>query len=247
MHPAELTLLESMVRYVSKGTTSVQVILATQSARFLDQFDPDDVVVADRVKGATEFSRLDADKLEVWLEDYSLGELWEMNDIGGRPTGTWREGFAVTRLLICVEGQTEEDFVEYVLAPHLYTRGYTAVAAKLMGTAISRANRGGVKAWDDVLKDIVNKLRGDRGLIVSTMVDYYGMPRDWPGRAAVPPSGETPSQIAVPIEQGMSDAVVGEMGSGFNAGRFVPYVMMHEFEALLFSNCNRLAIGMGKA
>ncbi len=91
MHPAELTLLESMVRYVSKGTTSVQVILATQSARFLDQFDPDDVVVADRVKGATEFSRLDADKLEVWLEDYSLGELWEMNDIGGRPTGTWRE------------------------------------------------------------------------------------------------------------------------------------------------------------
>ncbi len=102
------------------------------------------------------------------------------------------------------------------------------------------------RQWDDVLKDIVNKLRGDRGLIVSTMVDYYGMPRDWPGRAAVPPSGETPSQIAVPIEQGMSDAVVGEMGSGFNAGRFVPYVMMHEFEALLFSNCNRLAIGIGK-
>ena len=150
----------------------------------------------------------------------------------------------MTRLLICVEGQTEEDFVEYVLAPHLYTRGYTAVAAKLMGTAISRDNRGGVKAWDDVLKDIVNKLRGDRGLIVSTMVDYYGMPRDWPAREAVPPSGATPSQIADPIEQGMLDAVVGEMGSGFNAGRFVPYVVMHEFEAMLFSDCNGLAVGI---
>lgn len=152
----------------------------------------------------------------------------------------------MTRLLICVEGQTEEDFVEYVLAPHLYARGYTAVAAKLMGTAISRKNRGGVKAWDDVLKDIVNKLRGDRGLIVSTMVDYYGMPRDWPGRAAVPPGGATPSQIAAPIEQGMLDDVASDMGSGFNTGRFVPYVMMHEFEAMLFSDCSKLAVGIGQ-
>ena len=91
MHPAEITLFEAMVGYVSKDAGGVQVILATQSARLLDQFEIEDVVVADRVKGATEFSRLDAEKLEVWLERYSLGELWEMNDIGGRPTGTWRE------------------------------------------------------------------------------------------------------------------------------------------------------------
>lgn len=152
----------------------------------------------------------------------------------------------MTRLLVSVEGETEELFVYQALAPHLYARGYTSVVASLMGTAISRDNRGGVKAWDDVLKDIVNKLRGDRGLIVSTMVDYYGMPRDWPGRAAIPPNGATPSQIAVPIEQGMLDAVMREMGSGFDASRFVPYVMMHEFEAMLFSDCSRLAIGIGQ-
>ena len=151
----------------------------------------------------------------------------------------------MTRLLVSVEGETEELFVYQVLAPHLYARGYTSVVASLMGTAISRDNRGGVKAWDDVLKDIVNKLRGDRGLIVSTMVDYYGMPRDWPGRDVVPPSGATSSQIADPIEQGMMDAVVREMGSGFEASRFVPYVMMHEFEAMLFSDCGRLAVGIG--
>ncbi len=150
----------------------------------------------------------------------------------------------MTRLLVSVEGRTELRFVYEVLAPHLYTLGYTSVVASLMGTAVSRENRGGVKAWSDVLQDIVNKLRGDRGLIVSTMVDYYGMPHNWPGRAAVPPSGETPSQIAGPIEQGMLDAVVSEMGSGFNARRFVPYVMMHEFEALLFSDCNGLAVGI---
>ena len=91
MHPAEIELLASMVRYVSKGVAGVQVILATQSARLLDQFDPEDVVVADRVKGATEFSRLDAEKLDVWLERYSLGELWEKNEFGGRPTGPWQE------------------------------------------------------------------------------------------------------------------------------------------------------------
>lgn len=91
MHPAEITLLEAMVGYVSKDAGGVQVILATQSARLLDQFDPEDVVVADRVKGATEFSRLDAEKLKVWRERYSLGELWEKNEFGGRPTGPWQE------------------------------------------------------------------------------------------------------------------------------------------------------------
>ena len=152
----------------------------------------------------------------------------------------------MTRLLVSVEGRTELRFVYEVLAPHLYTRGYTSVVASLMGTAVSRDKRGGVKAWADVLKDIVNKLREDRGLIVSTMVDYYGMPRDWPGRAAVPPSGATPSQIADPIEQGMLDAVVRDIGSDFDASRFVPYVMMHEFEAMLFSDCSELAAGIGR-
>lgn len=88
MHPVAVTLLAAIIRSVSVDT---QVIFATQSTRLLDKFDPEDVVVADRVKGATEFSRLDAEKLEVWLERYSLGELWEKNELGGRPTGSWHE------------------------------------------------------------------------------------------------------------------------------------------------------------
>ena len=152
----------------------------------------------------------------------------------------------MTRLLVSVEGRTELAFVYEVLAPYLYTRGYTSVVASLMGRARSRDKRGGVKAWAGVLQDIANKLNGDRGLVVSTMVDYYGMPRDWPGRDVVPPGDATPSQIADPIEQGMRNAVVSEMGDGFDARRFVPYVTMHEFEALLFSNCDGLAIGIGR-
>ena len=152
----------------------------------------------------------------------------------------------MTRLLVSVEGRTELRFVYEVLAPHLYARGYTEVVASLMGRARSRDKRGGVKAWAGVLQDIVDKLKGDRGLIVSTMVDYYGMRRDWPGRDVVPPRDATPSQIADPIEQGMLDAVVREMGGSFDARRFVPYVVMHEFEAMLFSDCNELAVGIGR-
>ena len=88
MHPAAIDLLAAMVKSVSVET---QVILATQSPTLVDRFEPQDVLVADRVKGATEFTRLDSDKLAVWLEDYSLGELWQMGDFDGHPTASWKE------------------------------------------------------------------------------------------------------------------------------------------------------------
>ena len=83
LHPLAITMLASMIKTASVDT---QVILATQSPILLDYFEPEDVLVADRVDGATEFRRLSSDKLAIWLEDYSIGELWEKNDLGGRPT-----------------------------------------------------------------------------------------------------------------------------------------------------------------
>ena len=71
-----------MIHSVSEET---QVILATQSPILLDHFDPEEVLVADRVKGGTELTRLDAESLEIWLQEYSLGQLWEKNELGGRP------------------------------------------------------------------------------------------------------------------------------------------------------------------
>ena len=82
LHPYAITLLASMVKSASVDT---QVILATQSPMLLDYFEPEDVLVADRVDGATEFRRLDSDELAVWLEDYSIGELWEKNYFDGNP------------------------------------------------------------------------------------------------------------------------------------------------------------------
>ena len=88
LHPLAVTLLESLAGSASVDT---QVILATQSPTMLDHFGPEDVLVADRDKGATKFTRLDPERLEVWLERYSLGELWEKNELGGRPTGIHNE------------------------------------------------------------------------------------------------------------------------------------------------------------
>jgi hypothetical protein len=51
----------------------------------LDHFDPEDVLVADRVDGGTQVRRLERERLGEWLEDYSLGQHWEKNEFGGRP------------------------------------------------------------------------------------------------------------------------------------------------------------------
>ena len=83
LHPYALELLAALVRQASATT---QVIVSTQSSLLLDHFDPQDVLVADRIDGGTQLTRLESEKLKKWLEDYSLGQLWEKNEFGGRPT-----------------------------------------------------------------------------------------------------------------------------------------------------------------
>ena len=82
LHPYAITLLASMVK---RAAVDSQVIMATQSPTLLDHFEPEDVIVTNRVNGEAIFERLDPQRYSVWLEDYSMGELWEKNEIGGRP------------------------------------------------------------------------------------------------------------------------------------------------------------------
>lgn len=82
LHPCAITLLASLIKQASTGT---QVIISTQSPLLLDHFQPKDVLVAERVAGGTEFSRLDSTRLDSRLQDCSLGRLWEKNELGGRP------------------------------------------------------------------------------------------------------------------------------------------------------------------
>jgi len=82
LHPYAIELLASLIRQASKET---QVIAATQSSLLLDHFDPEDVLVANRVDGATTIERLKPEPLAEWLKEYSLGQLWEKGEFAGRP------------------------------------------------------------------------------------------------------------------------------------------------------------------
>lgn len=83
LHPFAIEILASLVKQASVET---QVIVSTQSSLLLDHFEPEDVLVANRVEGATQISRLDSAQLTTWLNEYSLGQLWEKNELGGRPS-----------------------------------------------------------------------------------------------------------------------------------------------------------------
>jgi len=82
LHPYATTMLANLIKAAS---TDTQIIVSTQSALLLDHFQPEDVLVADLEEGATTLKRLQSENLAVWLEEYSLGQLWEKNQFGGRP------------------------------------------------------------------------------------------------------------------------------------------------------------------
>lgn len=81
LHPVAITLLAEMIDAVADGK---QVIVATQSAQLVSEFDPSDIIVAETEDGMTTFNRLDESQLGDWLNEYSLGDLWLMNHLGGR-------------------------------------------------------------------------------------------------------------------------------------------------------------------
>ena len=82
LHPVAINKLAGLIRKVSHTS---QVIVSTQSTNFIDNFEAEDIIVADRKNNETVLRRLDAEELAGWLEDYSIGEVWEKNTIGGQP------------------------------------------------------------------------------------------------------------------------------------------------------------------
>ena len=97
--------------------------------------------------------------------------------------------------------------------------------------------QGGVKKWEVAQKDIVRTLR--EGRFCTTMFDYYGMPTDWPGREA---AKALPWDLrAGHVEKQLLTEVTAMMGDRFDPRFFIPYVQLHEFEALAFVNAEKLA------
>lgn len=81
LHPFAIAKLAGMIK---KASVQSQIIIATQSINLVNEFSADDIIVANRENNQTVFNRQSDESLKIWLEDYSIGELWEKNVIGGR-------------------------------------------------------------------------------------------------------------------------------------------------------------------
>lgn len=147
----------------------------------------------------------------------------------------------MVRVHVLVEGQTEETFVKGVLQPHLNQR-QIYLFPRLIGKP---SHRGGIGEYPRARRDILATLKQESHAFCTTMFDYYAMPDSWPRRDA---AKESPlPQRPVMIEQAILADIAGELGDGFNVARLIPYVQMHEFEALLFSDAKLLADGLDLA
>ncbi len=82
LHPYAISLLAELVKSVSDKT---QVILSTQSVNLVNEFEPEDIIIVENDKNESTFKRLDSNSLADWLEEYTLGDLWNKNVIGGNP------------------------------------------------------------------------------------------------------------------------------------------------------------------
>ena len=85
LHPTAIAKLAGMIKSVSKK--GCQVIIATQSTDLISHFQPEDIITVDQIEGESKFNRLDRKKLSLWLDDYTIDDLWKRNIIStGQPS-----------------------------------------------------------------------------------------------------------------------------------------------------------------
>jgi len=134
----------------------------------------------------------------------------------------------MTRLLMLVEGQTEEIFVKQTLTPYLAERGVHVESPIVLWTKrISSGGgfRGGVTNWNQIRKNLM-PMTYDGDAWVTTLLDFYGLPDDFPGYQEAIGPGDPRLHV-----RALQDRFAMEIGYA----RLIPFIALHEFEAWLFS------------
>ena len=142
--------------------------------------------------------------------------------------------------MILVEGRTESRFVSEVLADYLAIKGIYARPTLLD----KPGQKGGDVKFIRAKRDIGNHLKQWQDSYVSIFVDYYGIKSDWPGLNTANEK-VSPSEIAKALNEAATDIISEEFAEQNAKQRFIPFVAVHEFEALLFSDPVILADGIG--
>jgi hypothetical protein len=138
----------------------------------------------------------------------------------------------VKTLYVFCEGPTEQRFCGEVLAPHLLTCGFLHVPTVLVEFSRRKGviNRGGVKSYTPLRRDIVNKMRQrpEKDVFFTTMLDLYGLPRTFPGKKGLVRNPANPTPYV--------EALEAEFARDIGHRRFVPHIQLHEYETLLFAD-----------
>lgn len=130
------------------------------------------------------------------------------------------------RIIIICEGQTEQEFTQDVLQPHFTPLGIS------LGYPTILKSGGGIVAWSRLKKQIETHLKQDKNTIVSTFIDYYGLQKkhqfpNW--KAHISLYEQNKFEAIDLLEKGMKDSLEEDLQH-----RFIPYIQLHEFEALMF-------------
>lgn len=134
------------------------------------------------------------------------------------------------RLYVIAEGQTEQRFVEKILADHL---GHYQISATASAVITSRGYKGGLLSYIKAKSDILRWLKEHQNSDVrfTTMFDFYRLPADFPGYHQAKHSN--PYLKVEFLEQALAQDIKDQ--------RFIPYIQVHEFEALIFADPAKLA------
>ena len=138
---------------------------------------------------------------------------------------------------VLCEGQTEQGFVEKVLRPYLQDNGIKGVNGILITTNKKKNARGGLLSYNHALTDLRilqrTKIDGDfERHIFTTMFDFYALPDDFPGFEKIKTIRDPYLKVSN-LEKDFADEI--------NDNRFIPYIQLHEFEALLFCGIEYIA------
>lgn len=137
---------------------------------------------------------------------------------------------------VIVEGQTEKRFINDVLTPYLAEKNVFITPTELS----KPGQKGGDVRFVRMMNDLGKFLKQRKDTYVSLFVDYYGIDPDWPGISEAK-NYSSPLQIAEHVNQSTQAQVNQKLRDYHPQKRFIPNIIVHEFEALLFSNAEILA------
>lgn len=143
-------------------------------------------------------------------------------------------------VMAIVEGKTEEIFINSMVQPHLADKNIFVRATQIT----KPGQKGGDVRFERAKKDLGMHLKQRPDTYVTLFVDYYGIKSDWPGLSDIR-QGATPAEISETINAATKKEVVKLYADQRADKRFVPFIAVHEFEALLFSNPESLSTRLG--